>query len=257
MVWLAAPGLAGASGLPCLIDPSEVVELGSPVIGVLDKVLVERGDTVKRGQVIAELTAEVERRSVELAESRAKDLAELQAASAAFEHARREKQRALQMFEKQLISKQMADQAVTEASLAERKLDQARSNQKNAQLELNLTRAQLEQRILRSPINGVVIDRFVSAGQRVQDQPVAKIAAVDPLKVEVIVPAQHFHSLKPEQAAMITPTLPGFGAKPARIKIIDRIIDPASNTFRVTLELPNPDRSIPAGARCEADLGLK
>jgi hypothetical protein len=34
------------------------------------------------------------------------------------------------------------------------------------------------------------------------------------------------------------------------------VLDPASNTFRVRLALPNPDLRIPAGARCKVDFGL-
>ncbi|MGF1642377.1 MAG: efflux RND transporter periplasmic adaptor subunit [Thiotrichales bacterium] len=249
--------LAATDSLPCLIDPSEVVSLGSPVVGVLDRIVVERGDIVKRNQIIAELSAEVERKSVELASGRANDLAELQAAAAAREHAQREKQRALQLFEKQLISKQIADQAVTEHSLAEHKYQQAKSNLSQAKLELGLTKAQLEQRILRSPIDGIVVDRFTSAGQRIQDQPLVKIAKVNPLKVEVIVPAEHYNKLNVGDEGQITPSLPGFTAQTATIRIVDRIIDPASNTFRVTLELPNPKHAIPAGSRCTASLDLK
>lgn len=75
----AAPGAAAAAAggsaaeprrgdaIGCLIEPSVVVEIGSPVIGVLDRVLVERGDVVKKGQVVAQLDARVERAAVAVA----------------------------------------------------------------------------------------------------------------------------------------------------------------------------------------------
>jgi multidrug efflux pump subunit AcrA (membrane-fusion protein) len=37
---------------------------------------------------------------------------------------------------------------------------------------------------------------------------------------------------------------------------VDRVIDAATNTFRVRLELPNPGGVLPAGLRCKVDLGL-
>jgi hypothetical protein len=37
--------------------------------------------------------------------------------------------------------------------------------------------------------------------------------------------------------------------------MVDKVIDPASNTFRVQLALPNPDLSLPAGLRCKAEIG--
>jgi membrane fusion protein, heavy metal efflux system len=42
----------------------------------------------------------------------------------------------------------------------------------------------------------------------------------------------------------------------AVVKTVDRVIDAASNTFRVRLELPNADGKLPAGLRCKVDLGL-
>ena len=43
----------------------------------------------------------------------------------------------------------------------------------------------------------------------------------------------------------------------ATVKTVDRLIDAASNTFRVRLELPNPNGALPAGLRCKVDLALK
>jgi len=245
-----------AAPLPCLIEPEEVVELGSPVIGVLESIFVERGDRVEKNQLVAQLMDRVEVRAMELARSRAKDQSELQSAIAASEHAKREQQRVESMRNKKLVSRQVVDKAITEASLAEHKLEQARANLKNSKLEHKLAMAQLNQRALRSPISGVVTDRYLSPGQRVQDQAVLKIVRIDPLRVEVIVPAEHYNRFKPGQTATVTPQLGGFGPEQAEIKIVDRMIDPGSNTFRITLELPNPEHKIPAGARCKADLGV-
>jgi len=36
----------------------------------------------------------------------------------------------------------------------------------------------------------------------------------------------------------------------AKVVLIDRLIDAASGTFRIRLELPNPGHKIPAGIRC-------
>ena len=256
LAWMITVIPAVAAPLPCLIEPQEVVELGSPVIGVIESIFVERGDRVEKNQLVVQLKDRVETRAMELARSRARDQAELQSAIAASEHAKREQRRVGTMLNKKLVSRQVVDKAITEASLAEHKLEQARANLKNSKLEHKLAMARLNQRALRSPISGVVTDRYLSPGQRVQEQPVLKIVRIDPLRVEVIVPAEHYNRFKPGQTATVTPQLAGFGPEQAEIKIVDRMIDPGSNTFRVTLELPNPDHKIPAGARCKADLGV-
>lgn len=247
---------AAADTLPCIIEPAASVEVGTEVIGVLQKILVERGDQVRAGQIIARLNANVERQTVDLAALRVGDFSEIQSASAANKHASREKDRANQLFERELISKQALDKAVTEATLANHRLEQAQETQSQSKQELKLANAKLNQRYIRSPITGTVAERYLSPGQRIQNEAVVKVVTTHPLLVDVIVPAEHFNTFEKGQVFDVTPQLPGFGAHEATVKIIDRMIDAASNTFRITLELPNKDQSIPPGARCQANLGI-
>ena len=82
-VLLPLSGGAGAQSfqpLGCLIEPHRVVELGSPVIGVIESMEVERGDRVRKGQVIATLRADVERAAVRGADVGHLALADLRAA---------------------------------------------------------------------------------------------------------------------------------------------------------------------------------
>ncbi len=245
---------AAEETFPCLIEASSEVEIGSPVTGVIGQIMVERSDTVRKGQIVARLRSSVERRSVELAALRADDDAEIEAAKAALAHAQREKARAVKLYKKQLVSRQFLDKAITEHTLAAQKLEQARANAAQAREELKLARAQLQQRTIRSPLDGVVAERYMAPGQRVQDAPILKIVAIDPLKVDVVVPARYYNRLKPGQRMRIRPELGDATTRDARITIVDRFIDAASNTFRVTLALPNPDHAIPPGARCSAHL---
>lgn len=245
-----------AAPLPCIIEPTEKVELGSAVIGILETISVERGDSVKKGQVIAKLAADVERKSVDLASLRINDFSAVQSAVAAKEHAKREKIRAVLLFKKSLISKQSLDKAVTEATLAQHQLSQARENVAQSEQELKLAKAKLNQRILRSPISGIITERYLSPGNRIQDEPIVQIVKIDPLRVEVIAPAEYFNTIKKGEKIEVSPDLPGYEPKLATVKIVDRILDAASNTFRITLELKNKDHTIPAGARCTIDLDL-
>jgi multidrug efflux pump subunit AcrA (membrane-fusion protein) len=61
-------GPARADALACLIQPYQEADIGSPVVGVLDHVSVERGDFVKRGQPLAQLNADVERAALQSAD---------------------------------------------------------------------------------------------------------------------------------------------------------------------------------------------
>ena len=246
-----------AAPLPCVIEPTEKVELGSAVVGILEAIKVERGDLVKKGQVIANLAAHVERESVDLATLRINDFSGVQSAVASKEHTKREKNRSVLLFKKQLISKQALDNAITEDTLAQHQLAQARENITIAEQELKLAKAKLNQRILRSPISGIITERYLSPGNRIQDQPIVQIVKIDPLRVEVIAPAEYFNQIHTGEKLEIKPELSGYEPKIATVKIVDRVLDAASNTFRITLELNNKDHSIPAGARCTVDLDYR
>ena len=68
--------------------------------------------------------------------------------------------------------------------------------------------------------------------------------------MEVIVPAQIFGRISPGRLATIVPELPEYGEHTATVTIVDRVIDSASSTFGVRLELPNAERQLPSGLRC-------
>lgn len=272
--WVSPPrllaGLAGAAlglcaqpalaqqptqALACLIQPSQVAEVGSAVIGVVHTLDVDRGDRVQRGQVLATLRADVERASAEVAQSRAKSLGELRGAVAALDLAELRRDRARSLKDQNFVSAQALEQAEAEFRVARERVAQVRETLRTATREVNASEAQLAQRTLRSPFDGVVVERYANLGERFEDKALFRIAAVSTLRVELVAPLQMFGQLKVGQPIRVTPELPGAEARSARIAQIDQVLDPASNTFRLRLELPNKDGKLPAGLRCRADLG--
>ncbi|MCE2660023.1 MAG: efflux RND transporter periplasmic adaptor subunit [Rubrivivax sp.] len=247
---LPAPARVSPTALGCLIEASAVAEVGTPVIGIIDSVLVERGDTVKRGQVLAQHENRIERAAVTLAEQKVANNAELRAAKTQINFAHKKAQRTAQLTELNFVSSQVLDQAQTESTMARMRLAQAVEQQELALKELEMARAQLAQRTITSPLNGVVVDRLVSPGERVENRPVFKVAQIDPLRVEVVLPAALFGQIKVGSTARVTPELPGSPAREARVAIVDRVVDAGSNTFRARLTLPNPNAQLPPGLRC-------
>lgn len=250
-----APLSQAAQPLGCLIEPHRVVELGSPVVGVLESVPVDRGSPVRKGQILASLRADVERAAADVAQSRAQADADLRAAQANRDFNRDRLKRAEDLVKQGFISSQALDQTRTEAQVAEQRLAQAREQKTIWDREHHLARSQVAQRNLISPFDGVVVDRYLSPGERVEEKPVLKLAALNPLRVEVFMPAASYHDIKPGMSATVQPELPNAGERTARVTLVDRIVDPASNTFRVRLELPNPGNALPAGLRCKVSLG--
>lgn len=246
---------AAAQPLVCLIQPSNIAEVGSSVTGVIESLRVERGDIVKKGQTLAVLRNDVERAALNVAKSRAQADADVQAAIAGLEFARQSTLRGEDLIKKKFISEQALDKTRTEERLAVQKLAQAREQRRIWDREMNLAQSQLAQRTIVSPISGIVAERYVSNGERVEDRSIARIVSIHPLHVEVMVPAASFGKIQTGMTATVTPELPDMAPMEARVNLVDKLIDGASNTFRVRLELPNADHAIPAGPRCKVAFG--
>ncbi len=252
---LSAGTAQAAQPIGCIIEPDRVAEVGSPVVGVIQSILVERGDYVRTGQALAILRHDVERAALEVAQSRAQTDAEVLAASANYEFVRQRLARSEDLFNQKFISKQALDQVVAEAKVAEQRLVQAREQQQTLANETSLARARLAERTIRSPIDGIVTERYVSAGERVEEKPLVRVAKIDPLRVEVIMPSTAFGSISAGMTARVLPDLPNTAPQEAKVSLVDRIIDGPSNTFRVRLQFPNPDFALPSGLRCKAEFG--
>ena len=81
-----------------------------------------------------------------------------------------------------------------------------------------------------------------------------RIAVIDPLRVELLVPTALFGSLAKGDQIAVMPELPGAESVTATVQQVDKVFDAASNSFRVRLSLPNPGNKLPAGLRCKADV---
>lgn len=220
---LAASIPVSAEEFECLLEPHEIVNVSSPVAGVLDTVKVERDDLVRKGQVIATLKSDVEQAAVDLSRARA-------------EFGQRKIVRNEELIQQSLISSSEKDELETDARVAA--------------LELKQAEAVLKQRTIVSPVSGVVVERFLSAGEFVQSEPILKIAELNPLNVEVIIPVNRFGNIHKGMTAMVKPQVLVDKSFKAKVVIVDRVVDAASSTIGVRLELPNSDYRIPAGLKC-------
>ena len=237
--------------LDCLILPDLVVELGSQVEGILDEVSVRRGDLVKAGQVVARLESGVERATVELARTRVAMQANLKSLDVQHAFGRRRLRRTEELLSREAASSFEVDEAKTQERQALFALEAVKEEMRLSEVELDRAKAALELRVIRSPIDGIVVERFLSAGERVDLDPVLKVARIDPLRVEVVAPVDRFGSVVVGTHAVVIPEPPLEGEYRAIVTIVDRVMDAASGTFGIRLELPNPGFALPGGLRCE------
>lgn len=240
--------------LGCVIEPDETAEIGSPVVGVVSSIVSERGDRVERDQELAHLRANVELASVEVAQARTQADAEMRAAQTNADFLRHKLARAEELVELNFVSEEALEQARADSRMAVERLAQAREQQHVWQRELNLANAQLQMRTIRAPFDGIIVDRYVSVGERVEDEPLFRIIKTDPLRVEIVAPSTMFGTVSMGTVVKVMPELPNAPALLAEVVLVDSVIDGASNTFRVRAILPNPGGVMPSGLRCRAEL---
>jgi membrane fusion protein, multidrug efflux system len=207
-----------------MIEASEVLEVSSQVPGIIENVAVERGDRIQQGQVLATLKSDMEKAQVDLANAR-------------LEFGKRKVLRNEELYQKQLISIHEKDEMETEVHVMQIQLQ-------DAQERLNL-------RTIKSPVNGVVVERHLGSGEYVGEGSIMKIARVDPLNVEVIVPSSLYGTITKGMKAEVRPENPIGGSHQGQVVIVDEVVDAASGTFGVRVHLPNPGHKLPAGINCQ------
>ena len=223
--WLFMGAVLNAQGqdLDGLIEPYEVVGISSQVPGILDEVTVERGDLVESGQVLARLKDSLEKIAVKLARARV-------------EFNTRQTERHEELYQAQLVSVHDKDELETEILMNKLQVEEAVER--------------LAMRTIRSPTQGVVVERHLAPGESVGADPILTIARINPLNVEVIVPVERFGTIVKGMRAEVRPEAAVGGMHVGEVAIVNQVIDAASGTFGVRVELPNPNYTLPAGLKC-------
>jgi len=211
--------------IDCLIEPNMMIELSSPVSGVLDTILVDRSDAVKKDQIVATLKSDVEQ-------------VQLKASQENLNLSKAEQNRSVELYRENVITLSEKEEADHEAALD--------------QLEVEHAQANLELRKIRSPIDGVVADRYLMPGEFIEDKPILKLAQLNPLRVEVVAPVTYFGRIKTGGHAQIKTEYGSFENLVAKVVVVDKVVDAASGTFGIRLQLQNEDNQVPGGLKCTA-----
>lgn len=234
----------------CLTKPSAEVLISAPVEGVLETIRVNRGDTVKVGDVLASLESNRETAAVAHAQAKAGMQAAVQAAQVRIEFTKRKVARARDLVKTAAIGQHELDEAETELRLAEASYAEALENQRLAREELHRAEVELALRTIRSPLAGLIIERFLAPGEMVRQSPLLKVVQLHPLHVEAFTPLPWIGKITPGMSAEVTLDLGPRQMFRAQVELVGQVVDGATSTFTVRLTVPNPDYRIPAGLPC-------
>ncbi len=253
-----APSPAGAETVDCVINPSMTLKIGSPVSSTLASVTVERGDRVKRGQVLAQLESGVESADLALADARAHGVSEEDRARSKMDLAAVDLSRGERLLQGANIPVQKVDELRSNYQVARQDLVTAELNHHLAELEFSRAQALLMQKIIRSPVDGIVTQRLAGPGEFIhQDNQILVLAVISPLHVEAYPPVRLWDRVHAGDKAEVTMAEPVGVTATATVIVVDQVFDAASGTFGVRLDLPNPDGALPAGQRCRVTFKLE
>jgi RND family efflux transporter MFP subunit len=235
----------------CLITPYHIYKLAMPTAGPLASVAIKRADVVKKGQVIAMLESVVEQAQVDAARARSTTDVAIRLKTAVYTAAAAKLERQRKLRAAAVNSEQAWEEAEAAASVAKEEIEQARLDKELATLELARLEATLERRILRAPAEGVVTSVDLHAGEYADPtNAIATVTEIDPLTVDVYLPATAYPLVSMGMSAAITPQEPLGGPREGIVITKDPQIDAASGLFLVQLRLPNPGGILPAGVHC-------
>jgi RND family efflux transporter MFP subunit len=227
---IVVPGLLLGDEIQGLVLPLKQVSVSSPVLqDVVKDMKVEEGDAVKQGDVLADLLNDREQLDVQRylnvekrAEYQYKAMKELAATHDASEDALMEKETDLQ----------------------------------GAKLDYQMAVQALEEKTIKSPLSGIVVQRYKEPGESVdRTEKLYDIVDIDQVYVQFYLNPSYMEKLSVGDIVPVRfPALKeGQQEYKAKVSFIDPRIDAASQLFRVKLLLDNPQHVIKAGMSGLAD----
>ena len=229
--------------------------------GRLQDIYVRLGDRVNRGQRLAKIEDYEIVEQVKQAEA-AQDvsLATIRQREADLKQAQTSAERSRSLFERQLLPKQTLDdnEARHQASIAQ--LDLARAQAAQSKARLDELRINLANTTITSPVNGFVARRAVDPGAYVsQNAPVADVVDITTVRLVANVVEKDLKQMKAGDATRVqVDAYPGETFK-GRIARVSPVLDPATRTAPIEIEIPNGDFRLKPGmyARVGITTGVK
>jgi RND family efflux transporter MFP subunit len=259
----------------------EQVTVSFKVTGRVEELRVDLGSTVAKGDVLARLTPtdfdlRLRQAQAALQQARARlgldpdgesdtvdieQTALVRQARAAMNESRRQRERVATFVQRGISAKADLEAADAALEIAEGKHQDALEEVRNRQAvlaqrrsELDLARQQLDDTVLRSPIDGVVRERLVFAGEyRSAGTPVATVVRQHPLRLQLAVPERSSAALRVGQRVRVV--VEGMQEpREGRVTRVSPSIAEGTRTLPIEAEIPNTDGQLRPGTFAKAEI---
>jgi len=208
---------SGTSPIEALAEATVVAKVGGEIIDLL----VEEGDDVEQGQLLARLDGD--RLRLELAGTRAR-----------LEKLKQDFARNVELRERSLIS-------AGDFETIQYEMEALKAANELAELELNYTE-------IRAPIDGVVTERLIKPGNTIEvGTPAFQITSLEPLISYLHVPEREYGRMQAGLSAEITVDALPEARFTGTVARTSPVVDPTTGTFKLTLEIPDPSGQLKPG----------
>ena len=222
--------------------PNEDVKISALVAGRIVGMRVAEGDSVRKGQVLAEIDR------LPLEDQRRQAAAALDQAKAALDNAKANLDRTDRLFKQGIAAGKEVEDARSQFATAQAGVEQASAG-------LDIANRNLDRASVTSPIGGQVVKRLVAVGEQVDGtaaQPVVEVANLDLVELAANIPAQYLAAVRTGQpVTIISETFPG-RTFDGQLIAIAPAVDPASNSAVARIRIRNSDRLLRVGLFAQA-----
>jgi RND family efflux transporter MFP subunit len=235
--------------------------VSAQITGTLTEVLIEEGDRVKKGQVLARLEDNALRASLDAARaSAAAARATVVQTQAQLDQNLRDADRAEALVGRGLVSKQVSEQARTQANTFRAQLNTARRQADSADAQVKVGQVNLDYTVVRAPFDGVITDKAAQVGEIVSPLSagggftrtgVGTIVDMDSLEIDVDVNEAYIGRVQANMPAeAVLDAYPDWKI-PAHVIAIVPAADRGKATVKVRVALENKD------GRIVPDMGVR
>ncbi len=244
----AAERLSADFVLPGIARPHREVITSAPLDGVIRRILVREGDTVRTGEPIALMDDRIARAAVASARAAAERSAALRHAQLELDLARSTLTRLESTSRTGATAQTMLEEAQTRVEQARAGVESAAEQSRQADLNLVLEEQRLEMHTVRAPFDGEVLRVLIEEGSALTTStPIAQIASMTTLRAEIHLPAHVASSLARQERYELLAESPIGTRIVGSLEYAEPVIDPATRTRRCVFSIQNDKRVLPAG----------
>ena len=233
-------------------EPIETVNVAAGESGIVSEVLLKRGDVVTQGQLLAELDQTVLDAMLSVARAKANTNAKLKAMKVEFETKKKRYDKLVELKQSGAGSPEEVDKANADMEVARQNMVAIEEQTEQFRLEMNQIEAQIEQRKIRSPIDGVVTDVRRKAGEfiSINDPHIVTLVQLETLRAVFYLPTARATKIHQGDEVDVMLTETDEVAK-GIVEYVAPVTRAASGRVRVDILIDNTAGSYRSGVRCQ------